>query len=235
MGAHSTRGSLRRTVSSVQERSEAFGAPGSEEVPTLEVRWIRPGPLETSTIDWFSPFVQEIESREDIYLIGPRIQGVSVKIRGGALLDLKIASGNEGVLDVVGQARGRFQAWKKWSFPISPVDEAGVDSADWVRVDKGRRIGRFTFAGGEAALRGSSASGDETTCAVEVTEVTKGEEPWWTMGFEAMGHPDSLKGAIEATATLVFSDPLPGGLELSIVDSMSYPDWLRPTDPGWRP
>jgi hypothetical protein len=42
-------------------------------------------------IEWFSRFVDEIESRDDTYLADPRIPGVSVKIRGGALLEIKVA------------------------------------------------------------------------------------------------------------------------------------------------
>ncbi len=89
-----------------------------EESPTLEVRWIRPGSLSTSMIEWLGEFVGEFESREDSYLVGQGIQGLSVKIRGGALLDVKVWHGDRGVFDLPGRARGRLQAWKKWSFPI---------------------------------------------------------------------------------------------------------------------
>ena len=54
-----------------------------QEVPTWEVRWIRPGALPVWMIEWFGRLVREVESREDTYLVGRRIQGVSVKIRGG--------------------------------------------------------------------------------------------------------------------------------------------------------
>lgn len=75
--------------------------------PTWEVRWIRPGVLAAATIDWFSRFVGHVESREDTYLVGRRIQGVSVKIRGSALLEVKVAMGDEDRerLDMPGCAR----------------------------------------------------------------------------------------------------------------------------------
>ena len=59
------------------------------------------------------------------------------------------------------------------------------------------------------------------------------QKSWWTLGFEAAGHPATLREAIEATAALLFSEPLPAG-ELNVDDSMSYADWLRPSerDPG---
>ena len=99
---------------------------------------------------------------------------------------------------------------------------------DWVRVGKVRHIDWFSFAdnGPETARRPASAD-HEGTCAVEFTEVMRGAEPWWTIGFEAAGHSDTTRAAIEATAALVFGDPLTGGLELSEADSMSYSEWLR--------
>ena len=73
-----------------------------------------------------------------------------MKIRGGTLLDIKVSSGGEGVLEVPGRAHGRSEAWKKWSFPLSASSETGAGSSDWVRVGKHRRIGRFSFRDGEA-------------------------------------------------------------------------------------
>lgn len=194
---------------------------------TLEVRWICPGRLTDATIDWFNPFVVEVETREDSYLVGRGIQGLSVKIRGGTLLEIKVSSGGEGVLKVPGHAHGRSEAWRKWSFPVSVAADTGAGSADWERVGKHRRIGRFSFPDGERAVLAASASpDDETMCAVELTEVTKGVQPWWTLGFEATGEFDSLRGAIDATAELVFANPPPIG-QLSLIDSRSYAGWLR--------
>jgi hypothetical protein len=186
-------------------------------------------------IDWFTPFLEQVESREDAYLVGQRIQGMSVKIRGGAQLDLKVASGSHGVLDVSGRARGHLQSWKKWSFPIPLVPVLDVESADWVRVGKTRRIGRFSFADGAHVTRGVSSGEDLTTCAVELTEVAKSGERWWTLAFEAVGHPGTMREAIETTAAIVFSDPLPGELELSLADSKSYVEWLHLSDPHLTP
>jgi hypothetical protein len=207
----------------------------SEEGPTLEMRWVCPGALATSMIDWFTPFLEQVESREDDYLVGQQIQGISVKIRGGARLDMKVAGGSHGLLDIPGRARGHLQSWKKWSFPIPLVPEMDVGSADWVRVGKIRRIGRFSFADGEHVTRGVSSGEHLTTCSVELTEVVKGGEHWWTLGFEVAGHPGSMREAIESTAAMVFSDPLPGERELNVADSKSYVEWLHLSDPHLTP
>lgn len=201
---------------------------------TLEVRWIRPGGLSAAMIDWFAPHVVEMETREDLYLVRRGVQGLSVKIRGGTLLDIKVSSGDVGAIEVPRRAHGRSLAWKKWSFPLSASLETGAGSSDWVRVGKYRRIRRFSFKDGKPVAPFSASSAGATTCAVELTEVTSRGESWWTLGFEAGGHPDQLGEAIEATAALLFSEPLPAG-ELSVDDSMSYANWLRPSDPGATP
>jgi hypothetical protein len=194
--------------------------------PTLEVRWIRPGALEASTIEWFGPFSGGIESREDNYLVDRRSEGLSVKIRGGVRLDVKVTRGSRGILDVPGRARGRIESWQKWSFPLPPVLEVGIESPDWISVRKIRRIRRFCIAD-DMPVERAPTKNDEATCAVELTDVTMGEEYWWTLGFETMGHPETLRRAIDATAALVFGDPLPDGPELGVADSKSYLEWLR--------
>ena len=223
------------TMSNVRQGPGGIRSMVSEEGPTMEVRWVCPGALATSMIDWFGPFLEQVESREDDYLVGQQIQGISVKIRGGAQLDMKVAGGSHGVLDIPGRARGHLQSWKKWSFPIPPVAEMDVGSADWVRVGKIRRIARFSFADGEHVTRGVSSGEDLATCAVELTEVAKGGERWWTLGFEVAGHPGAMREAIESTAAIVFSDPLPGEWELGVSDSKSYAEWLQLSDPRLTP
>jgi hypothetical protein len=230
-----TRRPPEETMSNLRQGPGGIGSPVSAEGPTLEVRWICPGALATSMIDWFEPFLEQVESREDAYLVGQQIQGISVKIRGGAQLDMKVASGSHGVLDVPGRARGHLQSWKKWSFPIPLVPEMGVGSADWVRVEKIRRIGRFSFADGAHVARSVSSGEDLTRCAVELTEVVKRGEHWWTLAFEAVGHPGTMREAIETTAAIVFSDPVPGERELNVADSKSYAEWLHLSDPRLMP
>jgi hypothetical protein len=58
-------------------------SPVAEAVRSLEVRWIFPGPLEAAVARWFARFPATAESREDAYLLDPRLHGLSVKVRGG--------------------------------------------------------------------------------------------------------------------------------------------------------
>ena len=178
-------------------------------------------------IEWFSASVGQLETRTDTYLVIGQAEGLSVKIRGGLRLDIKVSIGDEGVIDLPGHARGRTQSWKKWSLPMPPVREIEAQSPDWVQIAKRRRITWFSVAHGVATARSSVGAGDQATCTVELTEVLKGEENWWTLGFEAAGAPDTLRRTLAATAALVFSSPLPDALRLRIADSMSYSEWLH--------
>jgi hypothetical protein len=58
-----------------------------------------------------------MESREDIYLLDPQLLGLSVKVRAGSSLDVKVYRGNQGILEVAGRVRGHVESWQKWSFP----------------------------------------------------------------------------------------------------------------------
>jgi hypothetical protein len=100
--------------------AEPPGSPVAEGVRSLEVRWIFPGQLETAVARWFARFPATTESRQDSYLLDPQMRGLSVMVRGGGALEVKVCRGSPGILEVPGRARGRMQAWQKWPFPFSP-------------------------------------------------------------------------------------------------------------------
>ena len=128
-------------------------SPVTEAVRSLEVRWIFPGQLETAVAGWFGRFPAGTESREDTYLLDPRLRGLSVKVRGGGALEVKVYRGSPGILEVAGRARGRMESWQKWSFPFSPLGQDSGDPAGWRPVRKRRRISRFSLASGQIVAR----------------------------------------------------------------------------------
>jgi hypothetical protein len=197
----------------------------TEAVRSLEVRWIFPGQLETAVARWFARFPATAESREDTYLLDPYLPGLSVKVRGGGALEVKAYRGSPGTLQVPGRARGRLQAWQKWSFPCSPPRPGRVDPPGWQPVRKTRRISRFPLASGPVAAPGPGPGG-EPRCAVELTEIRTRGQDWWTLGFEATGPADLLRSELQATAALVFAHALPGGAEPGPDQSRSYAEWL---------
>jgi hypothetical protein len=200
-------------------------APVTEGVRTLEVRWIIPGRLEAAVAGWFGRFPAGTESREDIYLLDPQLGGLSVKVRGGEALEVKVLRDSPGILDVAGRAYGRMQSWQKWSFPLRLRGRGHGNPAGWRRVAKRRLTSRFPLGTGRVAPR-APGPGQAPECTVELAEVRSCGHDWWSLGFEATGPADLLRSELEATAVLVFAEALPGGREVGLDESGSYADWL---------
>ena len=185
----------------------------TEGVTSLEVRWILPGELDIAVAECFRQLRQETESRQDTYLLSPGMGGLSVKVRGGRALDVKVYLGSPGVLEVPGRARGRLQSWRKWSFPFRPDNQDSSERPGWWPVGKTRRISRFSLGSG--------------TVSAELTEVRARGRAWWSLGFEAIGPVGLLRNELEATAAHVFARALPDGVQLRVDDSRSYAEWLH--------
>lgn len=187
----------------------------TERIPSLEVRWILPGSLESAVPAWLARFPGEVEVREDAYLLNPHLGGLSVKIRAGTALEVKMYQGSPGVLEVAGRALGRVESWHKWSFPCDRLGCEDAGRACWVPVHKRRQISRFSLTDGQAA------------CAVEFTVVRARERNWWSVGIEATGPDDLLRAELEAVAALVFTRPAPYLAKFGPHESRSYAAWLR--------
>jgi hypothetical protein len=205
--------------------AEPRESPVTEGVRSLEVRWIFPGQLDTAVAGWFGRFPAQTESREDTYLLDPQLRGLSVKVRAGRALEVKVYRGSPGILQVAGRARGRMESWLKWSFPFSPLSQDSGDPAVWLAVRKRRRISRFSLASGQIVARAPGLSG-EPRCEVELTEVRTHLQDWWSLGFEATGPANLLRSELQATATLVFAEALPAGVDPGPDESRSYAEWL---------
>ena len=109
------------------------------------MRWIRPGRHGAEIARWFSRFPQVPETRDDDYLISPRLPGLSIKIRGGASFEVKQHRGVVGALDIAGAAAGSIDSWIKRSIPLTgEVDlSRPLDGSAWRRVSKRRQIATF--------------------------------------------------------------------------------------------
>jgi hypothetical protein len=196
---------------------------------TVEVRWIMPGRLDAAIAGWFGRFPAETESREDAYLIRPVLRGLSVKIRAGRALEVKVRLGCPGILDEAGRARGRLESWRKWSFPFGPPGPYDAGPSAWAVVHKRRRISRFRPASGRITA-GVPGRATEPACAVELTEVSSGNQIWWSLGFEATGPSELLLSTLQGTAALVFAQALPADVEFGMSHCQSYADWLSRRD-----
>jgi hypothetical protein len=166
--------------------AEGSASPVTGAVCSLEVRWIFPGQMGIAVAGRFGRFPAGTESREDTYLLDPRLRGLSVKIRGGGALEVKAYRGSAGILEVAGRARGRLESWQKWSFPFRPPSADSGGRPGWTPVRKRRRISRFSSAGG-SAMAPAPGMGGQLGCVVELTEFGALGRDWWTLGFEATG------------------------------------------------
>jgi hypothetical protein len=192
---------------------------------TCEVRWIRPGRHGAEIARWFSRFSQVPETRDDDYLVSPRLPGLSVKIRGGASFEVKQHRGVVGALDIAAAAAGRIDSWIKQSTPLpGEVDLARpLEGSSWRRVSKRRQIATFPI--------GTSGSPGAAVCSVELTEVDVLGQTWWTLGFEAGGR--GALGGIKRTAAVVFAEPLPTASAFGAEEACSYAEWIHELgDPG---
>ena len=204
-------------------------AAAGQPVRSLEVRWIFPGPLTAAVAGWFARFPASTESREDTYLLDPPLPGVSVKVRGGGPVEVKVYRGSPGTLDVAGRARGRLEAWQKWPLALRPPGPGRGEAAGWRPVRKRRRLSRFCLAGGQLVVR-APHRGHEPGCEVELTEIRASGQDWWTLAFEATGPAGLLRSQLQAAAAHVFAQALPGGVEPGPDHCRSYLQWL-----GQRP
>ena len=206
----------------------ANGPPGNSVIgglSTVEVRWILPGQLDAAIAGWFRRFPTWTESREDAYLIYPVLRGLSVKIRAGRELEVKMCHGCPGILDTAGRARGRLESWRKWSFPFGPLGPDDAGPSAWTVVHKRRCISQFRLASGRITA-GIPDRATGPSCAVELTEVSSGSETWWSLGFEATGPGELLRSTLQRTAALVFAQALPAEVEFDMSHCQSYADWL---------
>lgn len=204
------------------------GPPGNSVIgglSTVEVRWILPGELDAPVAGWFRRFPGWTESREDAYLIRPVLRGLSVKLRAGRELQVKLCHGCPGNLYAAGRARGRLESWRKWSFPFGPLGPYDAGPPAWSVVHKRRRISQFRLASGRI-MAGNPGRATEPSCAVELTEVSSGSETCWSLGFEATGPADLLSSTLQRTAALVFARALPANVEFDMSHCQSYADWL---------
>jgi hypothetical protein len=192
---------------------------------TLEVRWIQRGSVPDAMLGWLGPLADEIEEREDRYLIEPSSPDLGVKIKGGIQLDLKGRRGSPGELALPGGNRGRLEIWEKWTFPLDRSALPRSDASAWLTLGKVRHRRSFRIDDGEVVERPVSEA-ELPGCSVELTEIAVGDGVWWTLGLEAGGEPATLEIALHATAGPLFRDPLPEGCALDLADSTSYARWL---------
>jgi hypothetical protein len=99
-GSRPLRQSRPSTSARRQEPEDDDGRTGREPqhrgVRSLEVRWIFPGELSAVVAGWFARFQAETAVLEDAYLLDPHLPGLSVKVREGRALEVRVYRGSPG-------------------------------------------------------------------------------------------------------------------------------------------
>jgi hypothetical protein len=203
----------------------ALGSGGVGAV-SLEVRWIHAGRLPSLLIDRLGPFGEEVESREDWYLMDPSLPNLSIKTRGGAQLDVKAFRGSPDQLRLPDGTRGRLEVWEKWSFPLAGGPHPWGTARAWTRVEKARRRRSFAAAEGRLVER-PLAQAEEPGSSFELTEIGIEGELWWTLALEALGRRELLQQGLQATAMALINDRVSTRFGLDTPASMSYQQHLR--------
>jgi hypothetical protein len=191
---------------------------------TLEVRWILPGPVPEAMIGWLGPFDDWIEQREDRYLVD-RGSDLGIKIKDGARFDVKALQGRVGRLAIQGVGRGHLELWEKWSFPLPAGEVPPLGDAGWISLQKSRRRRSFSV-GDRVVVERPLAEAELPGCSIELTDVARGGRRWWTLGFEAIGAPETLEETLRATVGWLIDEPSPEPKLFDLRRSMSYPRWL---------
>jgi hypothetical protein len=209
--------------------------PATEGSRTLEVRWIRRGRIPAAALERLGPFADQVEEREDRYLIEPSVPHLGVKIKAGVQLDLKAFRGSPGELTLPGWGSGRLEVWEKWTYPLEADALPPSDAAGWLTLGKVRHRRSFRLVDGGVVERPVSEA-ERPGCSLELTEVAVGDATWWTVGLEACGDPGTREGSLRAAVDALFLAPAPDGLRFDPRDSMSYAGWLGTGGSwGYRP
>jgi hypothetical protein len=198
--------------------------------PTVEVRWFYRGVVPRATLEWFQAGGSDPcapASRTDYYLRRPNGDALGIKLREGRI-EIKQRQRQYGVLRLHQRVAGRVEGWQKWSLALARAD-SGIGSGvaldpAWLGVKKERRLRVYQLTADQEvkaiSVSGNSAQG----CSMELTQVSVGEQVWWSLGFEAFGDESALQESLLLIAWHVLAAGAPPTLNAQ--DSCSYPQWL---------
>lgn len=202
---------------------------------SAEVRWFVEGALREAVFDWFCDGRSLApESRIDSYLLFPGCETVGVKRRGEAQgqeasFDVKVRRGGIESVRYPNGITGRSACWVKWSAggaaTAAWVRTLDADPHTWIEVDKTRWTRTFVWTGSSVEERPAGVLVD-AGCNVELAEVKVEGAAWWSLGLEAFGAPEHVRGHLHRVGTYFFARYVPP-YPLHTTHSLAYPAWLN--------
>lgn len=191
---------------------------------TTELRWFARGRLPKPLWHWFQNSDlggerQPLDSRTDQYLYIPGCEFLNVKFRAGQL-DVKWRQAKLQPFSLLGLPPANLERWLKWSDESAEADLPFDFEArkDWIGVQKQRSQRVYQCS------KSSNAAG----CSVELTQLYLQNQPWWSLAFEATGHPDSQSQYLQGVAHQIEAQ-CPSDLQPywhSLQQAFAYPRWL---------
>jgi hypothetical protein len=197
-------------------------------VDTVEMRWFFDSPPLDLSRELHDP--TEHQQRTDWYNM-PGNPRCSIKLREGRL-EAKLRTASLGPRQLA-PLEGYLEAWRKWSldFPDAAVPTPSeLNAANWIAVHKQRALKRFEVDGPRVK---AALTRPNNGCEFEMTQLSIGNQTYWTVGFEAVGPPGSLEANLRRVVQHVTAE---GGLELRFdcTNSFSYAQWLAELPPSGR-
>jgi hypothetical protein len=191
---------------------------------SCEMRWF----FDVQPIDLGQLLTDQTERQErtDWYLL-PSNPACGVKLREG-LLETKLRCARYGRRQF-GSLAGHIEVWKKWSLAFAsdqPPSMEELAGTGWIDVDKQRYLQRFAISDGSVSPLDRRP---DNGCEFEITELTVGNQTYWTVGFEACGPLDQLEQNLQLAVVEILKR---GGLraDFRAENSFGYAHWLNQLD-----
>jgi len=201
---------------------------------TSEVRWFHEGKTAAKLRSWFRKLAardgvkaEPQPLRVDHYLVERDTDALGIKFREGRV-EVKQRQGERRLISFGPGWDGYVETWRKWGFPLVDAQRRGEDLGsfdDWIAVRKKRRVITYSISPRGKLIALSGDADAECGCSVELTQVCVEKTLWWTLGFEAKGHPEKLESTLEQVARAVLNGSAPPTFEPT--DSFGYPGLLQ--------
>jgi len=198
---------------------------------SAEIRWFWRAKCPDAIETWFRSGSTQPgggSAREDEYLHEPTQLEFGLKRRGK-----KIGVEAKGLVAVLPQPSnavpflGLIEIWCKWQLltvALSGLPTVPTRKLRWLRKfdTSGEEPSEIPLGEDETPVDGRALPG--LGCNVELTRVElRGEQVWWTLGFEAFGELPSVERSLRNTLSIMATRQPP---PLGTGELLNYPAWL---------
>lgn len=194
---------------------------------TAECRWFLEGTPQPPWLGIAPSAWSEAESRTDDYVLAPHCEAMGLKLRRGKL-EIKVRC-SEPAPHVDGPLAGYIETWHKISIAHPAVEAIwpAVTAEEGASIEVRKRRWQMGYATVPNGVRRVAKEDQpaEQGCGVELTELDLGGRHWWSLGFEAMGPADAVRGILVATMRAFAAEfEIPSFPRQA---SRGYPAWLH--------